>query len=679
MITTSSFDPLDNSLTDKKARLKVSMESIGISKGLAVNPDFLSGEFLYDPEQVKLIKELEVAGIRWGALTANPLNFSDYIGTGKTMTLGKFMNFCNSVGAYSIITCGVENSTDWMLDPQTFTNFLEYISGPAGSEYGAVRAAEGYSESLLENSPGLIFEFGNEVWGQAAHNAQIGTDYTAYGEWCREMARLMKSSEYYDHDKIYLVYSGREPHPNNSYGLHDKLMKGDTGEVDWLAVGGYLGGNLDYAPEIDPGESELDYYKNGIATVEFDLEGMILTMKDMIELSGEIKPTFMYEANMTKDTYFGRLGQAIVQTDYYASAVETGGVMPTVFHLTGGQWKMVIPAQDYKKTPLFYTSAFYNKYCKGNILRTELETMATIHDSDGDALEFDPVGCHAYTKEDRYSLLFFSRDFENDFMVQVDLPDDLQLTSPGTARQYIVSGGHYSDRDAIIDSSIITITDNMLVSVPKYSMVIITFGGEDQQFEPLPSGYYKYLAATGITIAPFGSDDLNITGSAKKIYVAEVEPEDVFSKEVIWEINTGDVNVLSMERTYGYDITGSGTCDGNGDITLKAMAWDNPEIFDEVTINISNQGTDCGSGIHEYGINSLSIYPNPAGDVLLIEKLMPGDRFTIVVSDVLGRRQITKVITGRTCSLDISALETGIYYLSIQSSTETICRQFIKK
>jgi len=677
-VTTKAFDPFDTALTDKKARLKVGMEDIGVNAGLAINTDYRWGEFLDDPEQVRLIRELKVAGIRWGALTANPLNFEDCIGPG-TMTLGRFMNFCNSIGAYSIITCGVEESTDWMKDPETFTHFLEYIAGPSGTEYGGKRAEEGYTESLLEDSPGLIFEFGNEVWGAAAHDAQIGSDYTKYGEWCREMARLMRSSEYYDDKKIFLVYSGREPHPSNSYGLHDKLMKGDTGEVDWLAVGGYLGGNLDYAPEIDPGESELDYYKNGIATVEYDLKGLVLTMKDMIKLTGEIKPTFMYEANMTKDTYFGRLGQAVVQTDYYASAIETGGAIPTLFHLTGGQWKMVIPAQDYKKTPLYYTAFFFNNYCKGNILETELETMAMIHDSDGDALEFDPVGCHAYTKDGRYSLALFSRDFENDYMVQVDLPDDLLLTAPGTAKEYIISGGGYSDRDATIDSSAINITDSLLVRVPAFSMVVITFGGEDQQYEPWPLGHYNYISATAVKVIPFGSDEMDITGSGKRIYIAEVEPENVFSDKVKWEINTYDVNVLYLEKSYGYDIIGSGTCDGNGSIMLKAMAWDNPEVVDEVTINISNQGEGCGNGVVDQMGSLWRIYPNPAGNILQIDKIGHDNHARIIVSDLLGRKHITKMMTDQCCTLDISALAPGIYYLNIKTSKGTVCKPFVKK
>ncbi|HDS07911.1 MAG TPA: hypothetical protein ENO05_09820, partial [Bacteroides sp.] len=344
VVTTTAFDPYDISLTDKKARMRVTMEVVGRNEGLGVNPDYVSGDFLDDPKQAELVRDLGAAAVRWGALTANPLNFSDFIGTGKNMTFGKFMHFCNQVDAYTVITCGVENSTDWMTDPETFVHFLEYVAGPADSEYGSVRAAEGYTGSLLEGSRGLVFEFGNEVWGATAHDAQIGSDYTVYGEWCREMARLMRSSEYYDPEKIFLVYSGRNPHPDDSYGLNERLMTGDTGEVDWLAVSGYLGGNLNYSPEIDPGESELDYYKNGYVAVHRNLEGLVETMRETVKASLEIKPTYMYEANMTSSNYYGRLGQAIVQTGYYAAVMETGGVIPTLFHLTGGQWKMAIPA-----------------------------------------------------------------------------------------------------------------------------------------------------------------------------------------------------------------------------------------------------------------------------------------------------------------------------------------------
>ncbi len=675
-VLTKAFDPTDTSITDKKARVNVRMETIGRNDGLAVNPDYVSGEFLDDAEQVKLIQELEVAGIRWGALTANPLNFADFIGTGKTMTFGRFMDFCNGIDAYSIITCGVENSTDWMTDTETFTNFLEYIAGPADSEYGSIRAGEGYTESLLAGSPGLVFEFGNEVWGGNAHDAQIGSDYAQYGQWCREMARLMKSSEYYDSDKIFLVYSGRNPHPSDSYGLNDRLMRGDTGEVDWLAVSGYLGGNLDYSPEIDPGESELDYYMNGFASVKRNLEGLVETMKETIAASGDLKPTYFYESNMTNSYYYGRVGQAILQTGYYAAAIETGSAIPALFHLTGGQWKMVIPAQNYTKTPLFYATKYFNRYCKGNILKTTLETAAS-GQSGGSLIEFGPVGCHAYTQDGTYSLLFFSREFENDFMVQVDLPDELQYTSPEKAKKYIISGDHYSDKETAIDSSVITISDSLLMRVPKYSMVVIAFEGEDQQFESLPLGHYEYIPATSVRIYAYNSDEFDIVRRAKKIFLVEVEPDSAFSDGVKWEMDTNSVSVLYSLESYGFLVQGSGTCDGNGTVTLKAMAWDNPDVFDQITINISGQGDNCGTGLTEHSYSQLKIYPNPVDDHLYMKDL-PAIKNRIMITDLLGRQHFTQLCHEPAIELNVSRLPAGIYILNIIGPDGILIRRFIK-
>lgn len=677
-VTTTAFDPNDTSISDKKARLTVIMDPVGRSDGLGVNPSYTAGQFLNDPEQIRLIRELEVAGLRWGALDANPLNFEDHIGTGKAMTIGRMMDFCNEIGAYTIITCGVKDGTDWRTDPQTFLHFLEYLAGPADSGYGAIRASEGYTDPLLDRSRGLVFEFGNEVWGAAAHDAEIGSDYGEYGAWCREMATLMRASAYYDEDKIYLVYSGRRPVSGDSYGLHESLLEGDRGEVDWLAVSGYLGGNLDYAPEIDPGKTELDYYKNGIAEMARNLDGLKGTMDIILQASGDFKPTYMYEANMTHESYFGRLGQAIVQTDYYASVVETGGVIPTVFHLTGGQWKMVVPAQDYAKTPLFYTTQYYNKYCKGTALRTELETSAIITSARGTLVGLDPVGCHVYAKEDAFSVLLISRDFEHDFTVQVDLPDDLQLISPETGMKYVVSGEGFSDKEATIDSAAITMSDSLLVTVPRHSMVILSFGGDGSSVEQVPLGFYDYVSATSVSIYAYGTDVLDITGREKKILLTEVLPENVLSDAVIWSVDTNNVRVVYGLKSYGFEVMGSGTCDGNGTITVRASAWDNPEVYDEVVINISNQGTDCNVGVTAPPDQPFCLYPIPARDILYVEGIRNGG-YILVITDITGRRCLIESLTDLPAKLDITTLESGIYYLSITGIEETFIRSFVKE
>ena len=44
--------------------------------------------------------------------------------------------------------------------------------------------------------------------------------------------------------------------------------------MDMLDISGYLGGNLNYDPAIDPGESQLDYHKNSYAVFKQNLDGL---------------------------------------------------------------------------------------------------------------------------------------------------------------------------------------------------------------------------------------------------------------------------------------------------------------------------------------------------------------------------------------------------------------------
>ncbi|MEN8156525.1 MAG: T9SS type A sorting domain-containing protein [Bacteroidota bacterium] len=677
-VTTLAFDPYETSISDKKARLNIHMNSIARSEGIGVNPDYETGDFLDDPRQLELLDSLEVASIRWGGIGANPMTFSNHIGTGKQITFGELINLCNELDAYSVITCGVSAGSDWMTDPGTFANFLEYVAGPPDSEYGAIRASEGYSASLLEGSRGMIFEFGNEVWGADAHYASIGSDYSVYGAWAREMALLMKASEYYDSTKIFLTYSGRNPVLSDSYGLHEKVLEGDSGEVDWFAVSGYLGGNLTYSPEIDPGKSEGDYYKNGIWEMVRNLEGLDGTMLTIAKYSGELKPFHFYESNMTNNSYYGRLGQAVVQTDYYASAIERGAAIPNIFHFSHGQWKMIIPAQDYQKTPLYHTTRYFNKYCTGDVLESDMETMATISNAAGSKVAADPVGCHVYADGEDYSILLFSRDFEHDYRVQLNLPEEIQLIAPETAKRYLISGANFSAKEATIDSSQFTISDGVIVDLPAFSMVVITFTGNDQGLDPLPLGFYDYVTASSLSIYPYGSDNFVIDSRRSKILRADVLPESLFWDGAVWEVETNGVEVIYGLKSYGFEIEGSGTCGGNGIITVRASAWDNPMVSDEVEVIISNQGTDCENGVDDPRDFISHVYPNPAGETLYMEGL-PAASTRISVTDIAGRVCLTQMVSGPVGELDLSGIAPGIYALVIRDSDEPVVLKFIKE
>lgn len=497
-LTTLAFDPDAPELGVKKAAVSFTGEPIADACGLGINTNYYSGD-VFTPNIQRLLDELRPSLLRWGALTANPLTFAGHIGTCKKVTFAKFMDVCNKYDAYCAITTGIKDGTDWRKDPQTFAHFIEYLNGPASSEYGAIRAAEGITEPLVAGSKGLLIELGNEVWGAGAHNAQIGSDYAAYGKWCREVARVMKASPYWDENKMWIVYSGRNPHPRDSYGLNFRMMLGDSGEVDMIALGGYLGGNLNYDPAIAPGRSEGEYYKNGFKRMQHNIDGLDLTIKWMREQIDQYKPSFFYETNMTTVSYNGRLGQAVTEIDYMATAIEHGSVLPAIFHLTGGQWKLVRTAENNRKLPLFVAASYYNQKCRGVALGGTLHTQGYLVDADGRVQDMDPLGYHLYANGSSYTVLLTSRDFENDYTVQLNLPEKIKAGT--TARKYVLSGSDFSTIDTEIDSGEITLSDGMLVTVPKYSMVFIEFNGADLGMD-LPLGHYA--GPTSIRPGPAG-------------------------------------------------------------------------------------------------------------------------------------------------------------------------------
>lgn len=670
---TSSFDPAGENLGVKAGRFSVESDVLTYSHGIGINPSWKNGQ-VFNAAHEELLDVYQPGGIRWGALTANPLSFAPYTGDAKSVTIGRFMNLCNDYNAYTIFCCGVENSTDWMQDENTFLNFLEYLAGPAGTTWGDKRISEGYTESLLEGSPGLIFEFGNEVWGGESHNAQIGSNYGEYGDWCREMAALMKSSDYYDPGKIFLAYSGRYPSPASSYGVNEDVLEGDTGDVDLLGVSGYLGGNLDYDPAIPPGDSELDYYKNAVDRVAVNIEGMDYYAKKTIVWNGAVKPTYLYESNTTTPAYNGRHGQAIISIDYYLTAIEHGSIIPSVFHLTGGQWKITDPNNGYKPLPLFYMASLVNSHCKGYALSGSYITTNKVYTSDGKTVEFEPVGCHAYYDNGgKYTIVLVSRDFEADHLVQVDLPGEPGFSESAT--RYLVTSDGYSSRDAEVDTSSIAFQDGDFINVPAYGMVVLTFDGDPLSFEAPPIGNYDYIRQTSIEIDPSEQAITEDRGSI--ILNTIIEPENAFVDEVKWEVIQNDVNARFTVYGKSAELKGSGKCDGNGMVIIRASAPDDPEVFDEIGIPISGQVDNSCVSVEADLESHLRVYPNPAADQVHLS--IPGvPSFRAGLYTVQG--QVIRNLEGSNGQLRINLedIQPGTYLLRIRAGDRMVVRPLMK-
>ncbi len=673
-IQTTKYD-VGNNLGVKNGRLKVKMKPISWNHGMGLN--FPSPYNNLPDDTLKMhIDELNAGALRWTfdwGLNGTCDNFvvpdhEYFMGTGCAYSIGDFMHLCNKNDAYTILTVTMQEDGGFIDNQQMYANILEYFTGPASSTWGAKRAAEGYTEELFDTSRGLIIEYGNEVWGGNAHCIPLGENYTEYAEWCRETDSIIKASPYYDSTKIFTCYSGRNPRPSYSYGLNDKLLEGDNRQVDWLALSGYIGGNFDYDPGVEPGKTELDYLKNGIEVMLDKVNGMNETKNDMLELSGEIKPIWFYEGNMTTSYYNGRFGQAIIYMDYMTTGMEEGSALPCLFHIYNGQWRMIDKAKNYKKLPLFITASFFNTYCKGDVLETKLFSNNNIKDLDGNVLNADPVSCHAYHDKGDYSIILISRDFENDYYIQLDLPDTLTYNSSAT--KYVFTSDHYSSYETNIDTVDINLTDSMLVKVPKYGMVLIHFDGADQNFDELPLGYYgDYVEVTGLEITCQENSHIIDEPGGRLHLTATVFPDSATVKSVHWEMIGNDIDAMLLSGLVAAPSSGTGV----DTFYVKATAGNAYDTF-HVVVDLRTEFIE-----NVQNKKNIKIYPNPVTNKLNI--IFDGqDKYTVEILDARGEIILSEIKVSPVSFIQTGNLDPGIYLIRIRTKMgENVMHKFIKQ
>ena len=84
-----------------------------------------------------------------------------------------------------------------------------------------------------------------------------------------------------------------------------------------------------------------------------------------------------------------------------------------------------------------------------------------------------------------------------------------------------------------------------------------------------------------------------------------------------------------------------------------------------------------GEGIEEL-TSSVSIYPNPVSDKLYIEA--EAEVKEVVVYDVYGRRQVTETPSHQgNLSVDVTDLNSGVYFVKVVTENGEAVQRFIKK
>jgi hypothetical protein len=161
-----------------------------------------------------------------------------------------------------------------------------------------------------------------------------------------------------------------------------------------------------------------------------------------------------------------------------------------------------------------------------------------------------------------------------------------------------------------------------------------------------------------------GNNFINVPGGSLQM-LAEVHPDDAGIKTIEWSVD--------RRLWASIDSTGLLTALGNGTLNVIARATDGSGTEGRMSITISNQGVSV-PGIN---LTDSRIYPNPATDRLFFTN---GDDVAYInISNIQGRLVRSIIIGNNINSIDISDLEKGFYYLSIQkNSGEKINHAFVK-
>ena len=118
--------------------------------------------------------------------------------------------------------------------------------------------------------------------------------------------------------------------------------------------------------------------------------------------------------------------------------------------------------------------------------------------------------------------------------------------------------------------------------------------------------------------------------------------------------------------------------------TIDSLEYNTEYCFTVTAVNeigeseksVEACGKTLDDGIEEL-TSSISVYPNPVSDKLYIETEVEIEEVSIF--DIYGRRQELSAVSCQPSAIDVSNLNSGVYFVKVVTNEGEVVKRFIKK
>jgi hypothetical protein len=436
--------------------------------------------------------------------------------------LHDFLTLCQTIGA-----------EPWFVVPSTFSttdanNLIEYLAGSPTSTYGAKRAALGQTAAWTAVFSKIHLEFGNEAWNGTFKGGSI--EYAApYGSRAQTIFGIMRANPNFVAGNFDLVVGGQAAYAGRNTQILNSVTNNDS-----IAVAPYTMGTVDSYSDNESlfgstfAEPEALMSSNG--TAEGETPGEVLQDYQAIQASNHPVPMSFYEINVATlagnitqqalDSYTPSLGAGLMVADtMLLSLRHFGAVNQMLFALpqynflrsdglTALLWGSVVDmGVNNLRRPQFLALQLAN-----TALTNGAAMLQTVH-SGADPTWNQPMvntvqfnGAHYL-----HSFAFANGSNRSAIVFNLSRSSSLPVTfsganaPSGTVQMQQLTSAYPTDTNET--SSVVNITTSTLnsfnassgLSLPPYSMTVLTWGGTAATTAPLPAPVISSIVSSGVT------------------------------------------------------------------------------------------------------------------------------------------------------------------------------------